>query len=52
MATKDEIELAVKLIKEIAGDPSVGVVKELIDAIQSSANPAKEVRVKAVEETR
>jgi hypothetical protein len=52
MATKDEIEVAVKLIKEIAGDPSVGVVKELIDAIQNSAIPAKEVRVKAVEETR
>jgi len=52
MATKDEIELAVKLIKEVAGDPSVGVVKELIDAIQNWANATKEVRVKAAEETR
>ncbi len=52
MATKDEIESAVKLIKEIAGDPSSGAIKELIDAIANSATPAKEVRVKAVEETR
>lgn len=52
MATKEEIELAVKLIKEVAGDPSTGAVKELIDLIKDSATATKEVRVKAVEETR
>ena len=52
MATKDEIEVAVKLIKEVAGDPSSGAIKELIDLIKDSANVAKEVRVKTVEETR
>ncbi len=52
MATKEEIELAVKLIKEVSGDPDSGAVKELIDLIKNSANVAKEVRVKTVEETR
>lgn len=52
MATKDEIALAVKLIKEVAGDPSSGAVKDLIDLIENSGKPTKEVRVTPVEETR
>lgn len=52
MATKEEIETAVKLIKEVAGDPSMGAVKELIDLLERSGEATKEVRVNTVKETR
>ncbi len=52
MATKEEIEIAVKLIKEVAGDPSMGAVKELIDLLERSGEATKEVRVNTVKETR
>jgi hypothetical protein len=51
MATKEEIATAIAVVKEVAGDPEVGAVKELIDLLNSSAS-AKEVRVVAVKETR
>lgn len=52
MATKEEIDVAVKVIKDVAGDPSSGAIKELIDAIVNSGEATKEVRVTAVKETR
>lgn len=52
MATKDELEIAVKVIKEVAGDPTMGAVKELIDLITNSGEATKEVRIVAVKETR
>jgi len=42
---------AIAVIKEVAGDPEVGVIKELIDLLNSSTT-AKEVRVVAAKETR
>lgn len=51
MATKEEILTAVTVIKEVAGDPDSGAIKELIDLLNSSTAP-KEVRVVAAKETR
>lgn len=52
MPTPNEIETAVKVIREVAGDPEVGAVKELIDLLKASAIEPKEVRVVAPKETR
>jgi hypothetical protein len=52
MATKEELAIAAKVIKEVAGDPTVGAVKDLIDVIETFVSPAKEVRVTEVKETR
>lgn len=62
MATKDEIANAIKVIKDVSGDPTMGPVKELIDLLNASVTPVteakdssvsdKEVRVLAVKETR
>lgn len=58
MSTKDEIATAIKVIKEVAGDPTVGAVKELIDLLNAPAKEAKsftqatETRVAEVKETR
>ena len=62
MATKDEIANAIKVIKDVSGDPTMGAVKELIDLLNASVTPVteakdssgsdKEVRVIAVKETR
>lgn len=51
MATKEDIAIAIAVVKEIAGNPDSGAVKDLIDLLDSSAS-AKEVRVVAVKETR
>lgn len=51
MATKEDIAIAIAVVKEIAGNPDSGAVKELIDLLDCSAS-AKEVRVTAVKETR
>lgn len=52
MITVENAKIAVEVIKEIAGDPMVGVVKDLIDAIENSVAPTKEVRVVTAKETR
>lgn len=59
MATKDEVVSAVKIVREFAGNPTVGVVKELLDNLEASVSvktektsTAKELRVVDVEETR
>lgn len=50
---KDELALAAKVLKEVAGNPDSGVVAELIRDIESKASaPTKEVRVSEVKETR
>lgn len=51
MATKEDIATAIAVVKEIAGNPDSGAIKELIDLLDSSTS-AKEVRVTAVKETR
>jgi hypothetical protein len=52
MFTVEQASVAVAVIKEIAGDPDAGIIKDLIDAIEKSVNPAKEVRVLTAKETR
>ena len=58
MPTKDEIATAIKVVKEVAGDPSIGPVKELLDLLNAPTkeaknfNPATETRVDKVAETR
>lgn len=58
MPTKDEIATAIKVVKEVAGDPSIGPVKELLDLLNAPAKEAKsftqvtETRVAEVKETR
>ena len=51
MATKEDIAIAIAVVKEIAGNPDVGAIKELIDLLDSST-VTKEVRITAVKETR
>lgn len=41
MPTKDEIATAIKVVKEVSGDPSTGAIKELLDLLNA---PAKEVK--------
>lgn len=52
MFTKEEIELAVKVINEVAGAPESGVVADLVKEIKKSGTPTKEVRVTEAKETR
>lgn len=52
MPTKDELATAIKVIKEVAGDPDSGAIKELILLIEESGKATNEVRVTAVKETR
>lgn len=58
MATKEELEIAIKVVKEVSGDPSVGVIKDLIDSLSAptkeakSFTPVTETRVAEVKETR
>lgn len=52
MATKEELETAIKVINEIAGSPDNGVIAELVNDIRKASSPAKEVRVTEAKETR
>ena len=52
MPTKEELETAIKVINEIAGDPEVGVIADLVKDIRNASAPAKEVRVTEAKETR
>lgn len=55
MPTKDEIAIAIAVIKEVAGNPEVGAIRELIDLLEKPAKPAttpKEVRVVEAKENR
>jgi hypothetical protein len=56
MATKEQIEIAVKVINEIAGSPDSGLIAELVKDIQKSEvktdTAAKEVRIVEAKETR
>ena len=45
MANKEEIEIAVRVVGEIAGNPDSGAIKELIALLKASADTTKEVRV-------
>lgn len=58
MPTKDEIATAIKVVKEVSGDPSTGAIKELLDLLNApvkeakSFTPVTETRVSEVTETR
>ena len=58
MATKDEISTAIKVVKEVSGDPSTGAIKELLDLLNTPDKEVKnftqvtETRVAEVKETR
>ena len=53
MASQKEIESAVKIVGDFAGNPESGVIAELLrDLTKSASAPAKEVRVADVKETR
>lgn len=54
MASKDEILNAVKIVNEYAGKPTVGVIADLLKALEDSttSTPAKEVRVVEAKEQR
>jgi hypothetical protein len=52
MATKDELEIAIKVINEISGNPDSGVIADLIRDIKASTTPIPEKRVVESKETR
>jgi len=58
MATKEQIEIAVKVINEVAGSPDSGAIAELVkDIIKSETkdfdkSAAKEVRIVEAKEIR
>ena len=58
MPTKDEIAVAIKVVKEVSGNPTTGAIKELLDLLNTPAKEAKsftpvaETRIAEVTETR
>jgi hypothetical protein len=58
MPTNEEIAVAIKVVKEVSGDPTTGAIKELLDLLNTPAKEAKsftpviETRVAEVKETR
>jgi hypothetical protein len=58
MPTKDEIATAIKVVKEVSGNPTTGAIKELLDLLNTPAKEAKsftpvaETRIAEVTETR
>jgi hypothetical protein len=58
MPTKDELATAIKVVKEVSGDPSTGAIKELLDLLNTPDKEVKnftqvtETRVMDVKETR
>jgi hypothetical protein len=52
MPTREEYEIAIKVINEVAGSPDSGLIAELVKDIASASAPAKEVRVTEAKETR
>jgi hypothetical protein len=57
MATKEQIEIAIKLINEISGSPESGAIAELVKDIRKSednfdTSATKEVRIVEAKETR
>lgn len=49
MATKDEILSAVGIVRDFAGTPDVGVVKDLLDALEASATAPVTTKSSTVE---
>ena len=52
MATKEEIDIAVKVVSDFAGNPDSGIVAELLRDLAKSSISSKEVRVVEAKETR
>jgi hypothetical protein len=58
MPSKEELATAIKVVKEVSGDPSTGAIKELLDLLNTPDKEVKnftqvtETRVMDVKETR
>jgi hypothetical protein len=52
MFTKEEIEIAVRVVNEFAGEPVSGIIADLVREMQKSSAPVKENRVTEPKETR
>lgn len=52
MFTKEEIETAIKVINQVSGEPSVGIIADLIKDIRNASAPVIEKRVTSAEEKR
>jgi hypothetical protein len=49
MATKDEVMLAVGIVREFAGNPDVGSIKELLDALEKSVTVSGKTKTSTVD---
>ena len=52
MANANDIKTAIAVIKEVAGDPSVGAIKDLIDLLENSGTESVEKRIVTAKEAR
>jgi hypothetical protein len=56
MATKEEIDNAVRIVADFAGNPDSGVIaellKDLVKSVEKSSHSPKEARVVEAKETR
>jgi hypothetical protein len=52
MLTKEEVEIAIRVINEITGEPDSGVIADLVRDLKNSSAPVKETRVAEPKETR
>lgn len=50
--SKAEILAAVAVVRDLAGNPDVGVIAEFLNDLEKSSTPAKEVRVVDAKENR
>jgi hypothetical protein len=52
MTSVNEIEIAIRVIREVSGDPVVGAIAELLKDLEASAVAPKDVRTVTPKETR
>lgn len=52
MATKEELDVAIRVVREVSGDPDSGAIAELLKILEASAIVPKDVRTVAPKETR
>lgn len=52
MATNEELEIAIRVVREASGNPDIGAIAELIKQLEASAVAPKDVRTVAPKETR
>ena len=52
MFTAEELQIAIKVLRSVSNDPSSGVIKEILDALEKDLTAPKEVRVVQAQEKR